>query len=117
MEFVTPDGFTVLVGKNNKQNDLLTMKIAKNSDLWFHTKDIHGSHVIISCEGKTPSQQTIIEAARLAAYHSKARQSSSVPVDYTLVKHVSKPNGANPGMVIYVNNKTVYVEPGVLAQS
>ncbi len=110
MEFVTPDGFTVLVGKNNKQNDLLTMKIAKNSDLWFHTKDIHGSHVILCYEyGREFSDEAITYAATLAAKYSKASESSQVPVDYTLVKYVKKPSGAAPGKVIYTDYQTAYI--------
>ncbi len=108
--YTTTDGFTVYVGRNNRQNDQLTKAAAKN-DVWLHTKDIHGSHVIIAAEGKEVSDTAVLEAARLAAYHSKARESSNVPVDYTLVRNVSKPAGAKPGMVIYVNNKTVYVDP------
>ena len=112
MEFQTSDGFTVLVGKNNKQNDVLTLKTAKNADLWFHTKDIHGSHVILRYEhGKVFSETAILEAAKLAAKYSKAKHSQNVPVDYTLVKFVKKPAGAAPGMVIYTDNKTVYVTP------
>ena len=112
MEFITSDGFTVLVGKNNKQNDILTLKTAKNADMWFHTKDIHGSHVILRYEhGKEFSDTAILEAARLAAKYSKAKNSENVPVDYTLVKFVKKPSGAKPGMVIYTDNKTVYVTP------
>ena len=110
-EYTTSDGFTVLVGRNNRQNDLLTLKTASKTDLWFHTKDIHGSHVILKTDGRQPGEKALLEAARLAAYHSKARESSNVPVDYTLVKYVSKPTGAKPGMVIYVNNKTLYVDP------
>ena len=110
-EYTTSDGFTVLVGRNNRQNDLLTLKTASKTDLWFHTKDIHGSHVILKTDGRQPGEKALLEAARLAAYHSKARESSNVPVDYTLVKYVSKPAGAKPGMVIYVNNKTLYVDP------
>lgn len=112
MEFTTTDGFSVLVGKNNKQNDFLTLKLAKNADLWFHTKDIHGSHVILRYEhGKEFSDTAILEAARLAATYSKAKHSQNVPVDYTLVKYVKKPSGAAPGMVIYTDNQTVYVTP------
>jgi len=112
MEFNAPDGFRVLVGKNNKQNDFLTQKIAKNSDMWFHTKDIHGSHVILCYEhGREFTDEAIIFAACLAAKYSKASESSQVPVDYTLVKYVKKPSGAAPGMVIYTDNKTVYVTP------
>ena len=110
-EYQTSDGFTVLVGRNNRQNDTLTLKTAAKTDVWLHTKDIHGSHVIIRSDGKPVSETAVLEAAQLAAYHSKARESSNVPVDYTLVKNVSKPAGAKPGMVIYVKNKTVYVDP------
>ena len=111
MEYTSSDGFKIYVGRNNSQNDKLTLKTAAKTDVWLHTKDIHGSHVIISAEGRKVSETAIIEAARLAAYHSKARESTNVPVDYTLVKYVSKPNGAKPGMVIYVNNKTVFADP------
>ena len=88
-----------------------TLKTASKNDMWLHTKDIHGSHVIVVSDGKEISDTAIYEAARLAAYHSKARNSSQVPVDCTLVRYVSKPNGSKPGMVIYVNNKTLYVKP------
>ena len=111
LEFESSDGFKILVGRNNRQNDKLTLKTASKNDMWLHTKDIHGSHTIILADGREISDIAIIEAARLAAYHSKARNSSQVPVDYTLVRYVSKPSGAKPGMVIYVNNKTVYVSP------
>ncbi len=112
MEFETPDGFRVLVGKNNKQNDMLTLKLAKNSDMWFHTKDIHGSHVVLCYEyGREFTDDAILFAARLAAKYSKASESSQVPVDYTLVKFVKKPSGAAPGMVIYTDQRTVYVNP------
>ncbi|MCD8095893.1 MAG: NFACT family protein [Ruminococcus sp.] len=111
IRFVSDDGFTILVGRHNKQNDMLTLKTAQKTDLWFHTLGITGSHTVISCEGKTPPQSTIEQAARIAAYHSNGRQSSQVPVDYTLIKYVKKPNGAKPGMVIYTNQKTLYVKP------
>ena len=111
LQFTTSDGFTVYVGRNNRQNDTLTLKTAAKNDMWLHTKDIHGSHVIIAAAGKPVSDTAILEAARLAAYHSKARAGSNVPVDYTLVRYVSKPAGAKPGMVIYVNQRTVYVNP------
>ncbi len=112
MEFKTSDGFTVLVGKNNRQNDMLTLKIAKNVDMWFHTKDIHGSHVVLRYEhGKEFSDTAILESARLAAKYSKAKHSDNVPVDYTRVKFVKKPSGSSPGMVIYTDQKTVYVTP------
>src|SRR5690606_11917241 len=103
------DGTEILVGKNNKQNDYLTNKLAARDDIWLHTKDIPGSHVII--RSKQPTQETILEAATIAAYFSKAKNSSSVPVDYTLVRHVKKTNGSKPGFVIYDNQQTVYVTP------
>ncbi|NTW72938.1 MAG: fibronectin/fibrinogen-binding protein, partial [Eubacteriaceae bacterium] len=111
MKFKTSEGYPVLVGKNNKQNDELTLKTASKDDLWFHVKDIPGSHVIIRSDGKLPNEQSIHEAAMLAAFYSKARLSSKVPVDYALVRHVKKPRQANPGMVIYTDNKTIYVTP------
>jgi len=109
------DNYVVLVGKNNRQNDYLTTKIAKSNDYWFHTKDIHGSHVILRTNGgDMPKQETILKCASIAAYHSKAKFSSHVPVDYTLIKYVKKPTGSVPGYVIYTNNKTVFVEPSSL---
>ncbi|MBB5323735.1 putative ribosome quality control (RQC) complex YloA/Tae2 family protein [Anoxybacillus tepidamans] len=107
--YVSSDGTEIFVGKNNKQNDYLTNKLAGKDDIWLHTKDIPGSHVVI--RSKHPSEQTIIEAANLAAYFSKARHSSSVPVDYTRIRYVKKPNGAKPGFVIYENQQTIYVTP------
>ncbi|MFY4773827.1 Rqc2 family fibronectin-binding protein [Metabacillus sp. RGM 3146] len=103
------DGTEIWVGKNNKQNEYLTTKAAARDDVWLHTKDIPGSHVVI--RSKTPSEKTILEAANLSAYFSKARNSGSVPVDYTLVRHVKKPNGSKPGYVIYDQQQTVYVTP------
>ena len=110
-EYTSSDGFTIYVGRNNKQNDKLTLKTARNYDMWLHTKDIPGSHVIIVSYNREITDTAILEAASLAAYNSKAKESDNVPVDYTIVKNVSKPSGAKPGMVIYVNNKTVYVTP------
>ncbi|MDQ0416445.1 putative ribosome quality control (RQC) complex YloA/Tae2 family protein [Croceifilum oryzae] len=103
------DGTLILVGKNNKQNDYLTHQLAHNSDTWLHTKDIPGSHVVI--RSKEISEETLLEAATLAAYYSKARESSQVPVDYVTIKHVKKPAGARPGFVIYENQQTLYVTP------
>ena len=111
LRFYSTEGYEILVGRNNRQNDLLTTKTAKASDIWLHTKDIAGSHVIIRTGGQTPSEQTVFEAAQLAAYHSKGRNGSGVPVDYVAVKFVKKPAGAKPGMVIFTNNKTLYVTP------
>ncbi len=111
LEFVSSDGFQILVGKNNKQNDLLTLKTAASNDLWLHTKDIPGSHVIIRTERNIVPDSTLLEAATLAAYHSSAKMSYNVPVDYTNVRNVKKPSGAKPGMVIYENFKTINVTP------
>ncbi len=105
------DSFTLYVGKNNKQNDYITTKLGKNEDLWFHTKDIRGSHCLLKCNGETVKEHTIIACAEIAAFHSKAKLSSNVPVDYCFIKNVKKPSGSKPGMVIYTNNKTLYVEP------
>ena len=114
LSYTSSEGFRILVGRNNRQNDVLTLQTAAKNDLWFHTKNIPGSHVIVVCDGKTPGEQTILEAAALAAYHSKARLSSQVPVDYTPVKFVKKPSGAKPGMVIYTTNQTAFVTPSEL---
>lgn len=104
------DGFTVLVGKNNSQNDYLTTKVAKAEDIWFHVKDFHGSHVILRTDNKIPSQETLNKCASLAKEYSKASASSNVTVDYTYVKYVKKPSSSKPGMVIYTNNKSVTVK-------
>ena len=111
MLFMSSDGFEMYVGKNNKQNDELTLHFADANDLWLHTKDIPGSHVIVRTQGQTLPEQTINEAANLAVYFSKARNSTLVPVDYTARRHVKKPNGAKPGMVIYATNQTAYITP------
>lgn len=109
----TIDGYTLLVGRNNKENDYLTLKYAKKTDLWFHTKDIHGSHAILLLNNKTPDTDILIKCAQITAYHSKARNSSNVPVDFCEAKYVKKPNGAKPGMVIYTNNQTLNVNPKI----
>lgn len=108
-KFISSTGIPISVGKNNKQNDYLTFKLAKKSDIWLHTKDIPGSHVVI--HSNQPDETTLKEAAILSAYFSKARNSSSVPVDYTQIRHVKKPSGAKPGFVIYFEQKTLYVTP------
>ncbi len=105
------EGYTIYVGKSSSENDYLTNKFAKEKDLWFHTKDIHGSHVILKTNGNTPKKEIIIRCAELAAFNSKAKYSSHVPVDYTEIKYVKKPKGSPLGYVIYTNNKTVYVDP------
>lgn len=107
--YYATDGDLIFVGKNNKQNDYLTNKFARRDEIWLHTKDIPGSHVVIRNE--SPSEKTIKEAAVLAAFFSKAQQSSSVPVDFTQVRHVKKPNGSKPGFVIYDQQQTVYITP------
>jgi predicted ribosome quality control (RQC) complex YloA/Tae2 family protein len=109
MHFKSSEGIDIYVGKNNIQNDYLTLKLADKGDTWLHTKDIPGSHVII--KSREISETLLSEAASLAAYYSKGRTSSKVPVDYTQVKNVKKPNGAKPGMVIYSTNNTIYVTP------
>lgn len=109
--FISSDGFEILVGKNNAQNDRLTFKTASPDDLWLHTKDIHGSHVIIRCGSADVPDSTLLEAAKLAAFYSQGKQSPAVPVDYARRKFVKKPSGAKPGMVIYTNNKTVLAAP------
>ena len=111
IEYESSDGFRILVGRNNKQNDQLTLKTAQKNDLWLHTKGIHGTHVIICADGREITDTAIVEAAQIAAKHSKGKDSAQVPVDYTRVKNVSKPNGALPGKVIYVKYNTVYVTP------
>lgn len=111
LKFKTSGGFEVLVGRNNRQNDKLTLKDSLKTDIWLHTKDIPGSHVILKTNGLSPTDTDISQAACIAAYHSKAKNSSSVAVDYTYVKNVKKPNGAKPGMVIFTDNKTLFVTP------
>lgn len=111
LHFISSDNFHIYVGKNNKQNDELTLKFAKSQDIWLHTKNIAGSHVIIVTDGREVSETALEEASNLAAFYSKASTSSLVPVDYTLRKNIKKPNGAKLGMVIYETNKTIYVTP------
>ena len=110
-EYRDERGFRILVGRNNRENDMLTLKLASKEDIWLHTKDIAGSHVIIFTEGKEAPEETLLFAARLAAANSKAADSANVPVDCTKVKYVKKPSGAKPGMVIYTHNRTLYVTP------
>ena len=108
-EYISSTGTRISVGKNNKQNDYLTFKIARKNEIWMHTKDIPGSHVVIHEE--EPDEPTMREAANLAAYFSKARASGSVPVDYTQARHVKKPSGAKPGFVNYFEQKTIFIDP------
>jgi predicted ribosome quality control (RQC) complex YloA/Tae2 family protein len=111
LKFAASDGTEILVGRNNKQNDELTFKVARADDIWLHTKDIAGSHVILRCSGQSPSEATLTEAAVIAAQHSRGRESSRVPVDYCLAKFVKKPGGSKPGFVIFTHNRTLYVNP------
>ncbi len=111
LHFISSDGFDIFVGKNNKQNDELTLRVASNEDIWMHTKEIPGSHVIIKTNGKAVPERTLDEGANIAGFYSKGKNSSTVPVDYTEKKNVKKPRGAKPGMVIYTTNKTAYVTP------
>ena len=104
------DGFKIYVGRNNKENDWLTLSFANKNDIWFHTKDIHGSHVILKTD-KPINDDILVKSAEIAAKHSKAKHSSNVPVDYCLVQFVKKPHSAKPGMVIFTNNKTLNVKP------
>lgn len=109
IHLISSDGIDIYIGKNNIQNDYLTLKFANKNHLWLHTKNIPGSHVILCSDN--PSDIALEEAAILAAYYSKAKSSTKVPVDYTIVKNIKKPNGAKPGMVIYHTNYTLYTEP------
>ncbi len=111
LHYISSDGFDIYVGKSNLQNDALTLHFAESHDIWLHTKEIPGSHVIIKTNGASVPDTTLLEAANLSAYFSKSQNSSQVPVDYTLRKYVKKPNGAKPGMVIYEKNKTIYITP------
>ncbi len=112
VKLTTKDGFLLYAGKNNRQNDYLTCRLAQNKDLWFHTKNIPGSHVVLKYEQDRPfTDAAITQAAELAAFLSKARESDNVPVDYTEIKNVKKPAGSKPGFVIYTTNKTAYVTP------
>lgn len=117
MKFISSDGYEILVGRNNKQNDELTIRMSYSTDIWLHTKNIPGSHTLIRTNGTGEApESTILEAAALAAYYSKAKNSAQVPVDFTQVKNVKKPNGAKPGFVIYEHNQTVYVTPKLTEQ-
>ena len=111
--YISSDGYDIYVGKNNTQNDYLTIKFAKGNDIWLHTKNIPGSHVIICAKsfGEDIPNNTLLEAANLAAFNSKGKTGSKVPVDYCPKRNVKKPNGAKPGIVIYANNKTIYITP------
>jgi predicted ribosome quality control (RQC) complex YloA/Tae2 family protein len=112
-QYKTNDGFLVLAGRNNNENDDITFKQSQRNDLWFHTKDIHGAHVVLKVEGKEPTENAIRQAAAIAAFHSKGKDSENVPVDYTKIRYVKKPQGAKPGKCIYTEQKTLYVTPSI----
>lgn len=117
LKFVSDDGLEILAGRSNAQNDELTLKLARRTDYWLHTQRVHGSHVIIRCEGEEPPPRTLEQAAGIAAYYSQARGAGKVQVDYTMVRNVRKPSGALPGKVIYTDHKTVLAESdGALAE-
>lgn len=117
LKFVSDDGLEILAGRSNAQNDELTLKLARRTDYWLHTQRVHGSHVIIRCEGEEPPPRTLEQAAGIAAYYSQARGAGKVQVDYTMVRNVRKPSGALPGKVIYTDHKTMLAESdGALAE-
>ena len=111
MEFVSGDGYRIFVGRNNRQNDQLSMKTARKDDLWLHIQKFHGTHVIIACAGMRPPDRTVTEAAMLAAFYSQAKNGQNVPVDVTQVRNLRKPSGAKPGVVVYDRYQTVIVTP------
>ena len=111
MRFESTDGYPIYVGRNNRQNDELTFKLARKDDLWLHASKVHGSHVIVSCGGTTPPDDTVTQAAQLAAYYSESTGGQNIPVDATLVKQVKKTPAGKPGMVIYHTYRTVIVNP------
>lgn len=113
LHFINADGYHMYVGKNNLQNDMLTFKLANNSDWWFHAKGLPGSHVIVRAVGETLPDSTFETAAALAAYYSKANQGSKVAIDYTQKKNIKKPAGSAPGFVIYHTNYSMFVEPSI----
>jgi len=110
-EFLSTDGFTIYAGKNNRQNEQLTLKDSNKNDLWFHIRNAAGSHVVIKTEGREVTDTAIVEAATIAAHYSKRSKDTKADIDYTFIKYVKKPNGAKPGMVIYDNFKGITVEP------
>ena len=117
LKFVSDDGLEILAGRSNAQNDELTLKLARRTDYWLHTQRVHGSHVIIRCEGEEPPPRTLEQAADIAAYYSQARGAGKVQVDYTMVRNVRKPSGALPGKVIYTDHKTLLAESdGAIAE-
>ena len=115
LRFLSSDGFEILVGRSNIQNDELSFRTARRTDLWLHTQRINGSHVILRTDGLEPPQRTLEEAASLAAYYSQGREAGKIPVDCTQVRHVKKPSGALPGKVIYRNYRTMIVDASAAA--
>lgn len=113
LRYTTCDGFTVLVGRNNKENDEITFHVGQRNDLWFHAKDYHGAHVVLVLDGKEPTLAAIGDAAGIAAFHSKGRGADKIPVDYTRIRFVKKPQGSQPGKCIYTDQQTLYVKPQV----
>ena len=111
MRFESTDGYTILVGRNNRQNDELTFRMARKDDLWLHAQKVHGSHVIIACAGESVPDDTVTQAAQLAAYYAESAGGQNIAVDVTPVKQVKKPAGGKPGMVIYHTYRTVVVNP------
>ena len=111
MRFESTDGFPIYVGRNNRQNDELTFRLARKDDIWCHASKVHGSHVIISCGGKTPPDNTVTQAAQLAAYYAESTGGQNIPVDVTTVKQVKKVPSGKPGMVIYHTYRTAIVNP------
>ncbi|WP_316246426.1 NFACT RNA binding domain-containing protein [Dictyoglomus thermophilum] len=111
MKFISSDGFEIYVGKNNRQNEIITFQIAKPEDLWLHARGIPGAHVIIKTNNQEVPESTLYEACSLAAYFSKGKYSSYVPVDYTKRKYVTKPKESKPGFVVYKNEKTMFAKP------
>ena len=110
LRFVSDEGFEILVGRSNVQNDELTTKLARRTDYWLHTQKVHGSHVIIRCDGLEPPPRTLEQAASLAVYYSQGRGGGKIPVDYTMIRFVRKPSGALPGKVIYTDYRTLLAE-------
>ena len=111
LRYVTDDGLEVLVGRTGSQNDELTTKIGRRTDFWLHVQKIHGSHVILRCDGREPPESSLLQAASLAVWHSQARGGGKTPVDCTMLKNVRKPAGALPGKVIYSDYRTLIAEP------
>ena len=111
MRFISSDGLEILVGRSNVQNDELSFKLARRTDLWLHVQKLHGSHVVLRTDGIEPPLRSIEEAASLAAYYSQGREAGKVPVDITQIRFVKKPAGSLPGAVLYTDYSTVFVAP------